>query len=83
MSSVRNDSHPAKSVSAHLLAVIAQSPTAVEARHHEIRARVLILNLEVHETISMLDAENLRIMFKAAIEKRLCEIASVYDMGIV
>lgn len=77
MFSARNDRHPATSASADLLAVIAHAPTAVEVRHHQIRARELIVNLQVEDTISRLEADNLRVMFSVAIEKRLYEIASV------
>ena len=77
MFGARNDRHPAKSASADLLAVIAHAPTTVEARHHQIRAHELILNLQVEDAISRLDADNLRVIFTVAIEKRLYEIASV------
>lgn len=77
MFDARNDRHPAMSASAHLLDAIAHAPTAVEARQHEIRARELILNHQSEDTVSRLDADNLRIIFTAAIEKRLYEIASV------
>lgn len=77
MIGARNDRHPAESASAELLAVIAHAPTAVEARHHKIRAHELILDLQVEDTISRLDADNLRVIFTVAIEKRLYEIAGV------
>jgi len=77
MFGARNDRHPAKSASADLLAVIAHAPTAVESRHHQIRAHELILDLQVEDTISRLDADNLRVIFAVAIERRLYEITSV------
>ena len=70
------DTHPAKHVSAHLLALIAQAPTAVEAWIHNIRAQELILNLQVTEAISKLDGDNLRLLYRVALEKRLHKIAS-------
>ncbi|MBK3446008.1 MULTISPECIES: hypothetical protein [Pseudomonas] len=70
------DTHPAKRVSVHLLALIAQAPTAVEAWLHDIRAQELILNLQGTETISKLDGDNLRILCRVALEKRLHKIAN-------
>ena len=70
------DTHPARHVSAHLLALIAQAPTAVEAWIHDIRAQELILNLQVTEAISKLDGDNLRILCSVALEKCLHKIAS-------
>jgi hypothetical protein len=71
-----NKSHPAESRSAHSLARIAHAVTEFEARDCEILTRELILNLHEEETISGLDAENLRILSKVALEKRLFEIAN-------
>lgn len=76
MSVVRNGIHPANSVSAHLLIGIAHAPTAVEAREREIRTHDLIFKLQTEEIISKLDADNLRILFRVALEKRLYEIVS-------
>lgn len=44
MSVAESDIHPASSVSAHILAGIADAPTAVEARRREIRTQDLILS---------------------------------------
>lgn len=77
MSGASNKSHPAASRSAHSLAGIAHAATAFEARDYEILTRELILNLHEEETISGLDAENLRILSKVALEKRLFEIANL------
>ena len=76
MSVARGDVHQANSVSAHLLAGIAYAPTALEARRREIRTHDLIFKLQLEETISNLDADNLRILFRGALEKRLREILS-------
>lgn len=53
-----------------------QAPTAVEAWIHDIRAQELILNLQVTEAISKLVGDNLRILYRVALEKRLHKIAS-------
>jgi len=74
MSVAKRDVHPANSVSAQLLAGIACAPTATEARRREVRTHDLIFTLHLEETISKLDADNLRILFRGALEKRLCEI---------
>jgi len=71
-----NDRHRVMSASVHLLAGIAHAPTSLEARRREIRTHDLIFKLRLEETISNLDADNLRIMFRGALEKRLCEILS-------
>lgn len=76
MSVAKSDIHPANSVSAHLLAGIACAPTALEARRREVRTHDLIFKLQLEETISKLDAANLRILFRGALEKRLSEFLS-------
>ncbi len=76
MSVARSNVHPAKGVTAHLLAGIAYAPSALEARSREIRTHDLIFRLRLDGTISDLDACNLRILFKSALEKRLCQILS-------
>jgi hypothetical protein len=76
MSVARTSVHPANGVSAHLLDGIAYAPTSLEARRREIRTHDLILRLQLDQTISNLDADNLRILFKVALEKRLFEILS-------
>ena len=76
MSFVRSDIHPANSVSASLLSGIAHAPTVFEARKREIRTHQLIFKLQVEETISDLDADNLRVLFRVALEKRIYEIVS-------
>jgi hypothetical protein len=76
MSVARCSVHPANGVSAHLLAGIAFAPSALEARRREIRTHDVILRLQLDETISNLDADNLRILFRLALEKRLYEILS-------
>lgn len=70
------ESDIASRVSAHIFAGIADAPTAVEARRREIRTQDLIFELQLNEAISKLDADNLRIMFRVAREKRLYEILS-------
>jgi len=72
-----NESHPAASRSADSLAGIAYAATAFEAQDCEILTRELILNLYEEETISGLDADNLRILSRVALEKRLFEIANL------
>lgn len=72
-----NKSHPAESRSAHSLAGIKHASTAFEARYCEILTRELILNLHEEEIISGLDADNLRILSKVALEKRLLEISKL------
>ncbi len=74
MSVARGSVHPASGVSVHLLTGIAYAPSALEARKREIRTHDLILRLQLDETISKLDADNLRILFRLTLEKRLCEI---------
>lgn len=74
MSVVRNDIHPANNVSAYLLSGIVHAPTASEARRREVRTHELIFKLQMEERISKLDADNLRILFRVALEKRLYEI---------
>lgn len=76
MSVAESDIHPASSVSAHILAGIADAPTTFEARRREVRTQDLIFELQLNEAISKLDADNLRIMFRVALEKRLYEILS-------
>ena len=76
MSVAESDIHLASSVSAHILAGIAYAPTAVEARRREVRTQDLIFELQLNEAIAKLDADNLRIMFRVALEKRLYEILS-------
>lgn len=76
MSVAKSDIHPASSVSAHFLAGIACSPTALEARRREACTHDLIFKLHLEETISKLDADNLRILFRGALERRLREILS-------
>lgn len=76
MSVAMNDIHPANSISAYLLSGIMHAPTAFEARLRETRTYELIFKLQIEETISKLDADNLRILFRVALEKRLYEIVS-------
>jgi hypothetical protein len=76
MSVAKRDIHPANSVSAQLLVGIASATTALEAQRREVRTHDLIFRLHLDETISKLDADNLRILFRGALEKRLCEILS-------
>ncbi|MBA2930311.1 hypothetical protein [Pseudomonas sivasensis] len=76
MSVADGDVHPASRVLAHSLARIADAPTALEARRLEIRTHDPIFKLQLEETISNIDADNLRICFRLALEKRLYEILS-------
>jgi hypothetical protein len=76
MSVARSSVHPAIGVSARLLAGISYAPSALEARRRETRTHDLILRLQLDQTISNLDAANLRILFRLALEKRLYEILS-------
>lgn len=76
MSVAKSSVHPANGVSAHLLGGIVSAPSALEARRREIRTNDLILSLQRDQTISNLDADNLRILFRLALEKRLYEILS-------
>ncbi|VVP67569.1 hypothetical protein PS907_01731 [Pseudomonas fluorescens] len=76
MSVARNDIHPAISLSAHLLATITYATSELEARRSESRTQDLIFKLQLEETISKLDADNLRVLFRGALEKRLWEISS-------
>jgi len=76
MSIARSDIHPAISLSAHLLATITYATSVHEARRNEARTQELIFELQIGETISKLDADNLRVLFRGALEKRLWEISS-------
>ena len=76
MSVAGGDVHPANRVLAHSLAGIADAPTALEARRREIRTHGPIFKLLLEETISNLDADNLRVLFRGALQKRLWEILS-------
>jgi hypothetical protein len=76
MSVAKNDIHPAISLSAHLLATITYATSVLEARRSEARTQDLIFKLQLEETISKIDADNLRVLFRGALEKRLWKISS-------
>ena len=75
----RNFLHPASREAFTLLAEIATAPSRIEALRLEYSTHSLLWKLEAHGRLSRLDTDNLGIVFRVALEKRLFELASLQE----
>ena len=71
----RNDLHPATRNAFLLLAKITTAATRIEAIKLEYSAHEILWELETRQKLSRLDVDNLGIVFRMALEKRLHELA--------
>lgn len=69
------DIHPLRSETEDLLCKIAKTNSRLQVFSFEGQVLALMWRLETDEGVSHLDIDNLRVVFKMALEKRLHELA--------
>lgn len=69
------DIHPLKPEAEDLPGKIAQANSRLQVFSFEGEVLAFMWRLETDEGVSRLDIDNLRVVFKMASEKRLCELA--------